>query len=122
LQGKSGLLQPSQSTVKFHGNRKRRSKKQQPKSSFTVEWIPEGEQRDMTRDLELSLISVDSRGNIRPKMPEAAIVACQTYMMTTQPAPDDPCAATHRTALASLGIVGQHLEKIHAFTIVLGRK
>jgi hypothetical protein len=80
------------------------------RTSSRLRNIPKGERQEMTQQLELSFMSIDSRGNIQPKMPQAAMVACQTYLMITQPPNDDPRAATHRTALASLNIVGQHLE------------
>ena len=41
-------------------------------------------------DLDLTFMSVDSRGNITPKTPEAAYMAAHTYMMATKPQSDDP--------------------------------
>ena len=54
-------------------------------------------------------MSVDSAGNIKPKTPQAAIVAAQTYLLSTQPPPEDPRAAIHRSALMGLGMVGNAL-------------
>ena len=75
-------------------------------------------------------MSVDSRGNIAPKTPEVAYLAAHTYLMATQPATNDPRAALHKTAMASIGLMGAALankEVLHeptdprAVTIVLGR-
>ena len=71
--------------------------------------IPENERQNLVRDLDLSFMSVDSRGNIKPKTPQAAIVADQTYLLATQPAANDPWAAMHRSTLMSLGMVGASL-------------
>jgi hypothetical protein len=53
----------------------------------------------LARNLESSFISIDERGNIILKTPEAALVAVQTYLLTTQPTLDDPRAGMHRAAL-----------------------
>ena len=54
-------------------------------------------------------MSVDAQGNIVPKTPQAALVAAQTYMMTTQPVANDPRAAIHRSTLVGLGTIGTAL-------------
>jgi hypothetical protein len=41
------------------------------------------ERSSLARNLESSFISVDERGNIIPKTPEAALMAAQTYLLTT---------------------------------------
>ena len=69
--------------------------------------IPENNRGDhLIRDLDLSFMSVDSRGNITPKTPEAAYMAAHTYMMATKPQNDDPRAALYNTAMAGIGIMG----------------
>ena len=60
------------------GNRNRRT-------SSRLDRIPEEERRRMTRDLDASFMTFDSRGNLYPTTPQAAIVAAQTFLMTTQP-------------------------------------
>jgi hypothetical protein len=52
---------------------------------------------------------VDEQGNIIPKMPEAALVAAQTYLYTTRPSPGDPREHMHRAALQGLRMVGNKL-------------
>jgi hypothetical protein len=43
--------------------------------------------------------------------PEAALVATQTYLLTTQPEPRDPREHMHRAAIRSLGLVEDRLRK-----------
>jgi hypothetical protein len=49
----------------------------------------------LARNLESSFLSVDERGNIIPKTPEAALVVVQAYLFTTQPTPGDPRESMH---------------------------
>jgi hypothetical protein len=44
-----------------------------------------------------------------PKTPEAALVAAQTYLYTSQPNPGDPREHMHRAALWGLRLVGNKL-------------
>jgi hypothetical protein len=44
-----------------------------------------------------------------PKIPEAALMAAQTYLYTTQPNPEDPREHMHRAALQRLRLVGNKL-------------
>ena len=71
--------------------------------------VPANEIDHLVRDLDLSFMSVDAQGNIVPKIPQAALVAVQTYMMATQPAANDPRAVIHRSALMGLGMIGASL-------------
>ena len=69
--------------------------------------IPEGERgAHLIQDLDMSFISVDSRGHITPKTPEAAYMTAHTYIMATMPAPGDPRASLYQTAMAGIGIMG----------------
>jgi hypothetical protein len=42
------------------------------------------------QNLESSFLSIYERGNTVPKTPEAALVAAQAYLLTTQPVPGNP--------------------------------
>jgi hypothetical protein len=44
------------------------------------------------------------------KSPEAALVAAQAYLYTTQPNPGDPREHMHRAALQGLRLVGNKLK------------
>jgi hypothetical protein len=69
------------------------------------------DRRNLSRNLDSSFLSVDERGNIRPKTPEAALVAAQAYLFTMQPTPRDPREHMHRAVLQGLGLVGDKLIK-----------
>jgi hypothetical protein len=43
--------------------------------------------------------------------PEAALVASQAYLLTTQPEPRDPQEQMHQAAIKSLGLVGEKLKQ-----------
>jgi hypothetical protein len=43
--------------------------------------------------------------------PEAALVAAQAYLLTTQPKPRDPREHMHQAAIRSLGLVEDKLRK-----------
>jgi hypothetical protein len=55
-------------------------------------------------------LSIDEIGNIMPKTPEAALVAAQAYLLTTQPAPGDPWEGMHQAAIKGLGLIGDKLQ------------
>jgi hypothetical protein len=67
------------------------------------------ERQSLSKNLDLSFLSVDEQGNIIPKTPEAALVAAQTYLYTTRPSPGDPREHMHRAALQGLRMVGNKL-------------
>jgi hypothetical protein len=43
--------------------------------------------------------------------PEAALVAAQAYMLTTQPEPRDPRESMHQATIKSLGLIGDELRQ-----------
>jgi hypothetical protein len=67
------------------------------------------ERQSISKNLYSSFLSVDEQGNIVPKTPEAALVAAQAYLLTTQPSPGDPREHMHRAALNGLNMVGHKL-------------
>jgi hypothetical protein len=67
------------------------------------------EKQSLSKNLDLSFLSVDEQGNITPKTPEAALVAAQAYLHTMQPNPGDPREHMHRAALQGLKMVGNKL-------------
>jgi hypothetical protein len=52
-----------------------------------------------TNILSSSFSIVDEDGNIIKDTPEAALVAAQAYLLTTQPEPRDPCESMHLSAI-----------------------
>jgi hypothetical protein len=67
------------------------------------------DRQSISKNLDSSFLSVDEQGNIVPKTPEAALVAAQAYLLTTQPSPGDPREHMHRAALNGLNMVGHKL-------------
>jgi hypothetical protein len=67
------------------------------------------ERRSLSKNLDSSFLSADEQGNITPKIPEATLVAAQTYLYTTRPSPGDPREHMHRAALQGLRMVGNKL-------------
>jgi hypothetical protein len=63
------------------------------------------------QNLDSSFLSIDERGNIIPKTPEAALVAAQAYLLTTQPALGDPRESMHQAAIKGLGLIGDKLNQ-----------
>jgi hypothetical protein len=53
----------------------------------------------------------DSEEDFVQETPEAALVAAQTYLLTTQPEPGDPREHMHQAAIRSLGLVEDRLRK-----------
>jgi hypothetical protein len=45
------------------------------------------------------------------EIPEAALVAAQAYLLTTQSEPRDPWEQMHQAAIKSLGLVGDELKQ-----------
>lgn len=53
--------------------------------------IPEAERGEhLIQDLDMSFMSIDSRGHIMPRMPEAAYMETHAYLMATRPPQGDP--------------------------------
>jgi hypothetical protein len=67
------------------------------------------DRQSLSKNLDSSFLSVDERGNIIPKTPEAALVAAQAYLHTTRPSPGNPREHMHRAALQGLKMVGNKL-------------
>jgi hypothetical protein len=58
-----------------------------------------------------SFVAADEEENIMQDTPEAALVAAQAYLLTTQPEPGDPRESMHQAAIESLGLIGDELRK-----------
>jgi hypothetical protein len=74
-----------------------------------VKNLEHSERRNLSKNLDSSFLSVDEQGNIIPKTLEAALVAAQTYLYTTQPSLGDPREHMHWAALHGLRMVGNKL-------------
>jgi hypothetical protein len=58
-----------------------------------------------------SFLAADEEENIIQDMPEAALVAAQAYLLTTQPEPGDPRESMHQDAIKSLEPIGDELRQ-----------
>jgi hypothetical protein len=69
--------------------------------------IPENQRGEhLVQDLDMTFMSIDSRGNITPKTLEADYMATHAYKMATKPPPGDPRASLYQTAMAGIGVMG----------------
>jgi hypothetical protein len=78
----SRILREERSNTSYTGGDRRREP-----SKGEAEWQ---NTENHTRNVDSSFLSADALGNIMPKTPEAALVAAQAYILTTQPTPGEP--------------------------------
>jgi hypothetical protein len=99
----SAVLHKARSDASYTNSKRHR------RHASRVENLKYSERRSLSKNLELSFLSIDEQGNIIPKTPEAALVAAQTYMYTTRPSPGDPREHMHWAELQGLRMVGNKL-------------
>ncbi|KAK1643586.1 hypothetical protein QYE76_061391 [Lolium multiflorum] len=68
--------------------------------------IPEGEREHLIQNLDMSFMSIDTRGNIIPKTPEAGYIATQAYILASKPPAGDPREELYNMAMAGVGVMG----------------
>jgi hypothetical protein len=66
--------------------------------------IPEAERENLVQSLDMSFMSIDTRGHIIPKTPETGYMATHAYLMATRPPQGDPRASLYQTAMAGIGV------------------
>jgi hypothetical protein len=54
----------------------------------------------------MSFMSIDTRGNIIPKIPKAGYMATQAFILESRPPPGDPREALYQMAMAGVGAMG----------------
>jgi hypothetical protein len=79
----------------------------EPKHSRRRTERPRKEDRAKSISTPLS----DKEEDFVQETPEAALVAAQAYLLTTQPEPRDPQEHMHQAAIKSLGLVGDELKQ-----------
>jgi hypothetical protein len=67
--------------------------------------------REESRAKSISKHPSDNEEDFVQETPEAALVAAQAYLLTTQPEPGDPREHMHQAAIRSLGLVEDKLRK-----------
>jgi hypothetical protein len=84
-----------------------RERHRDPKHSRrTTAWA-----REESRIKSISEHSSDNEEDFVQETSEAALVAAQAYLLTTQPEPGDPREHMHQAAIQSLGLVEDRLKK-----------
>jgi hypothetical protein len=84
-----------------------RERHRDPKHSRrTIAWA-----REESRVKRVSKHPSDNKEDFLQETPEAALVAAQAYLLTTQPEPGDPQEHMHQAAIRSLGLVEDKLRK-----------
>jgi hypothetical protein len=68
--------------------------------------IPEAERENLVQNLDMSFMSIDTRGNIIPKTPEAGYMATQAFILASKPPAGDPKEALYNMAIAGVGAMG----------------
>ena len=68
--------------------------------------IPEADRENLVQNLDMSFMSIDTRGNIIPKTPEAGYMATQAFILASKPPPGDPREALYNMAMAGVGAMG----------------
>src|SRR5215216_1212448 len=56
-------------------------------------------------------MTVDTRGNVVPRTPQAAVTAATMYLLNNQPPAGDPRTAMHRSTIVGLGLIEAALDK-----------
>jgi hypothetical protein len=54
----------------------------------------------------MSFISIDTRGHIIPKTPEAGYMAAHAFLMASRPPQGDPRSSLYQMAMAGVGVMG----------------
>jgi hypothetical protein len=68
--------------------------------------IPEADRENLVQNLDMYFMSIDTRGNIIPKTPEAGYMATQAFILASRPPPGDPQEALYNMAMAGCGAMG----------------
>jgi hypothetical protein len=103
----------SAASIAFHAERSNTSYTNSGRHHSHGSWMDNLEyidRRNLSQNLDSSFLSVDEQGNIIPKTPEAALVAAQAYLFTTQPTLGDPRENIHRATLQGLGLLGNKVK------------
>jgi hypothetical protein len=73
--------------------------------------VHEHERENLIQNLGMSFMSIDTRGHIIPKTPEAGYLATHAFMLASKPPAGDPREALYNMAMAGVGIMGTSLQR-----------
>ncbi|KAK1616220.1 hypothetical protein QYE76_021737 [Lolium multiflorum] len=68
--------------------------------------LPEQEREQLIQNLNMSFMSIDTRGNIIPKTPEAGYMATQAFILASRPPAGDLRETLYQMAMAGVGAMG----------------
>jgi hypothetical protein len=80
------------------------------KAASRISWEERTNASHTGGNIDSTFLSVDEIGNVVPNTPEAALVAVQAYLLTTQPAPRNPREGMHQAAIKGLELIGDKLQ------------
>ena len=69
------------------------------------------ERIDATKVLDFGSMTGNTRGNVVPRTPQAAVTAATMYLLNNQPPAGDPRMAMHRYTIAGVGLIKAALDK-----------
>ncbi|KAK1604633.1 hypothetical protein QYE76_028306 [Lolium multiflorum] len=95
----SSRARQSETSADSHREARRRARSR-------LQNIPEEERGNIIQNLDMSFMSIDTRGNIIPKTPEAGYMATQAYILASRPPPGDPREPLFNMAMAGVGVMG----------------
>ena len=72
--------------------------------------VPEHERENLIQNLDMSFMSIDTRGHIIPKTPEAGYLATHAFMLASKPPAGDPREAVYNMAMTGVGIMGTAIQ------------
>jgi len=73
--------------------------------------LAEQEHIEAAKVLDFGSMTFDTRGNMVPNTPQAAVTAATMYLLNNQPPAGDPRASMHRSTITVLGLVEAALDK-----------
>jgi hypothetical protein len=68
--------------------------------------VPEADRENLIQNLDMSFMSIDTRGNFIPKTPEVGYMATRAFLMASRPPKGDPRASLYQMAMAEVGVMG----------------
>jgi hypothetical protein len=71
--------------------------------------IPEQDRENLIQNLDMSFMSIDTRGHIIPKTLEAGYMATHAFLMASKPPHGDPRASLYQMAMAGVGVMGTEI-------------
>jgi hypothetical protein len=80
---RANLRRQSRTTGDSHRNTRSRARSR-------LANVPEQDRENLIQNLDMSFMSIDTRGNIIPKTPKVGYMATHAYIMTSKPPQGDP--------------------------------